>query len=177
MKGLAKQLSSGLILGLGAVIYAISYAALMFTGALSPYVAYGLTVTLITAAAGGLYGLFAEESTFVSGPDSNTSSVLAGMMAALAATPLPARRPARGAGRADGRLGFDGPHFPADRALRRGPAGALRAIPGDGRFSGVHRLAHVQRRAQHHRGTPLSLDTVVALADRPWRPELAAALC
>ena len=28
MRGLARQLSSGLILGLGAVIYAISYAAL-----------------------------------------------------------------------------------------------------------------------------------------------------
>ena len=84
---LAQQLSSGLILGLIQVIFAVSYAALMFSGRLSSYMAYAMTVTLITAAAGGLYGLFAQEPTLVSGPESGTSSVLAGMMVALAAMP------------------------------------------------------------------------------------------
>ena len=175
MKGLARQLSSGLILGLGAVIYAISYAALMFSGALSPYVAYGLTVTLITAAAGGLYGLFAEESTFVSGPDSNTSSVLAGMMAALAATPLPGTPPLHAAlavlmaASVSTALTFLLiERFGVARLVRFVPfqvmAGFL-ASTGWLMSSGALNIIA---------GTPLSLDTVAALADQPWRPELAA---
>ena len=52
---LAQQLSSGLILGLIQVIFAVSYAALMFSGRLASFMAYAMTVTLITAAAGGLY--------------------------------------------------------------------------------------------------------------------------
>ena len=90
---LAQQLSSGLILGLIQVIFAVSYAALMFSGRLSSYMAYAMTVTLITAAAGGLYGLFAQEPTLVSGPESGTSSVLAGVMVALAAMPDSATPP------------------------------------------------------------------------------------
>src|SRR5437764_967820 len=43
------QVSSGLILGLTAVIYAVSYAALMFSGPLRGFVAYALTTPLITA--------------------------------------------------------------------------------------------------------------------------------
>jgi SulP family sulfate permease len=85
----ATQVSSGLILGLSAVIYAISYAALMFPGDLAPLVPHAITVTLITAALGALYGLFSEDATLVSGPEANTSSVLAGMLAAATATTLP----------------------------------------------------------------------------------------
>jgi SulP family sulfate permease len=85
----ATQVSSGLILGLSAVIYAISYAALMFPGNLAGLVPYAITVTLITAALGALYGLFSEDPTLVSGPDANTSSVLAGMLAVATAAILP----------------------------------------------------------------------------------------
>ena len=178
MKGLARQLSSGLILGLGAVIYAISYAALMFSGALSPYVAYGLTVTLITAAAGGLYGLFAEESTFVSGPDSNTSSVLAGMMAALAATPLPGTPPLHAAlavlmaASVSTALTFLLiERFGVARLVRFVPfqvmAGFL-ASTGWLMSSGALNIIA---------GMPLSLDTVVALTTSPGGPSWQRALC
>ena len=149
----------------------------MFSGALSPYVAYGLTVTLITAAAGGLYGLFAEESTFVSGPDSNTSSVLAGMMAALAATPLPGTPPLHAAlavlmaASVSTALTFLLiERFGVARLVRFVPfqvmAGFL-ASTGWLMSSGALNIIA---------GTPLSLDTVVALADQPWRPELAAGI-
>lgn len=177
MKGLARQLSSGLILGLSAVIYAISYAALMFSGALSPYLAYGLTVALITAAAGGLYGLFAEESTFVSGPDSNTSSVLAGMMAALAATPMPGTPPLHAAlavlmaASVSTALTFLLiERFGVARLVRFVPfqvmAGFL-ASTGWLMSSGALNIIA---------GTPLSLDTVLALAEQPWRPELVVGI-
>lgn len=92
LKAAAVQVSAGLILGLSAVIYAISYAALMFSGPLAPLLPYAITVTLITAAVGGLYGLFSEEPTIVAGPDSNTSSVLAGMLVAAAAAGTPGPR-------------------------------------------------------------------------------------
>src|SRR5688572_24586576 len=85
----ATQVSSGLILGLSAVIYAISYAALMFPGKLAVLVPHAITVTLITAALGALYGLFSEDPTLVSGPEANTSSVLAGMLVAATAIDLP----------------------------------------------------------------------------------------
>jgi hypothetical protein len=92
----AQQLSSGLILGLIQVIFAVSYAALMFSGRLSSYMAYAMTATLITAAAGGLYGLFSQEPTFVSGPESGTTSVLAGVMIGLAAVPASTTPPLHG---------------------------------------------------------------------------------
>lgn len=83
------QLSSGLILGLSSVIYSVSYAALMFSGPLAAYVGYGITLCLVTAAIGGLYGRFAEDPTLVSGPDANTSSVLAGILGAAMAAGNP----------------------------------------------------------------------------------------
>ncbi len=177
MKGLARQVSSGLILGLSAVIYAVSYAALMFSGALSGYVAYGLTVTLVTAAAGGLYGLFAEESTFVAGPDSNTSSVLAGMLSALAATPLPGTPPLHAAlavllaASVSTALTFLLiERFGVARLVRFVPfqvmAGFL-ASTGWLMSSGALNIIA---------GTPLTLETAVLLAEQPWRPELAVGI-
>jgi SulP family sulfate permease len=80
---LARQTSAGAIVGLSAVIYSISYGALLFSGPLVGYVGFGITVALITAIIGALFGLFSEEGTFISGPDSNTISVMAGTMAAL----------------------------------------------------------------------------------------------
>ena len=170
---LLAQLSSGLILGLSTVIYAVSYAALMFSGKLSPYVAYGLTITLITAAAGGLYGLFAEEPSFVNGPDSNTSSVLAGMMVALAATPLPGLQALHAAvalllvasvSTALTYLLIE--HFGAARLVRFIPfqvmAGFL-ASTGWLMSSGALNIIA---------GTPLTLEGLASLVERPARPEL-----
>ena len=85
----ARQISAGCILGLSAIIYAISYGALLFTGPLTPYVGYGIAAALTTAAIGALFGWLSEESTFVSGPDSNTISVLAAMMAMFASNTAP----------------------------------------------------------------------------------------
>lgn len=174
LKGLVNQLSSGLILGLSTVIYAVSYAALIFSGDLSAFLPYALTITLITAAVGGLYGVFAEEATFVNGPDSNTSSVLAGMVAALAATPLPGTHPLHAAvallllasvSTALAYLLIE--RFGAARLVRFIPfqvmAGFL-ASTGWLMSSGAFNIIA---------GTPLSAEGISAILEQPWRPELA----
>ena len=81
---LVRQLSAGLIVGLSAVIYSISYGALLFSEALVTSVSFAITAAMITAIIGALFGVISEEKTFISGPDSNTISVMAGSMAALA---------------------------------------------------------------------------------------------
>ena len=174
---LAQQLSSGLILGLTQVIFAVSYAALMFSGHLSSYMAYAMTVTLITAAAGGLYGLFSQEPTFVSGPESGTSSVLAGVMVALAAMPATATPPLHAAlavllvASVSSALTYLLiVRFGATRLVRFIPfqvmAGFL-ASTGWLMASGALNIIA---------GTPLSADGIAALLAQPWRPELVVGL-
>jgi SulP family sulfate permease len=174
---LAQQLSSGLILGLIQVIFAVSYAALMFSGRLSSYMAYAMTVTLITAAAGGLYGLFSQEPTFVSGPESGTSSVLAGVMVALAAMPVSATPPLHAAlavllvaSISTALTYLLIVRFGATRLVRFIPfqvmAGFL-ASTGWLMASGALNIIA---------GTPLSVDGLSALMEHPWRPELAVGL-
>src|SRR5438046_2864651 len=80
---LARQFSAGLIVGLSSVIYAISYGALLFSGALAPFLGYGITIALITAIVGALFSWVSEEPTFVIGPDSNTTSVMASILAGI----------------------------------------------------------------------------------------------
>jgi SulP family sulfate permease len=174
---LAQQLSSGLILGLIQVIFAVSYAALMFSGRLSPYMAYAMTVTLITAAAGGLYGLFSQEPTFVSGPESGTSSVLAGVMVALAAMPASGTPPLHAAlavllvaSLSTALTYLLIVRFGATRLVRFIPfqvmAGFL-ASTGWLMASGALNIIA---------GTPLSVDGLSALMEHPRRPELAVGL-
>ena len=86
---IGRQTSAGIIVGLSAVIYAISYGALLFSGPLAPYVGFGITITLITAVIGGFFGAVSDEKTLFSGPDSNTVSVLASMLTIMSAVALP----------------------------------------------------------------------------------------
>jgi len=85
---MSRQISAGLIVGLTAVIYAMSYGTFLFSGALSPFVGFGIALALMTAAVGALFGLFSSEKSFISGPDSNTISVMASILGAVAATGL-----------------------------------------------------------------------------------------
>lgn len=81
---LVRQASAGVIAGLSAVIYALSYGALLFAGPLSSLVGYAITVTLITAVIGAVAGALSDGKSFISGPDSNTITVLASIVAGLA---------------------------------------------------------------------------------------------
>lgn len=78
-----RQISAGTIVGVSAVIYSISYGTLLFSGPLSEYIGYGISVALITAVIGSLFGLMSNEGTFISGPDSNTVAGMAGAMALM----------------------------------------------------------------------------------------------
>lgn len=89
---LGRELAAGLILGLVLVIYALTYAALLFAGPLEPYLGYGVTATMIPAVIGALHGRFSSGSSFVSGPDGNTISVLASAVAAIAVMGLAPER-------------------------------------------------------------------------------------
>jgi SulP family sulfate permease len=171
---LAQQLSSGLILGLIQVIFAVSYAALMFSGRLSSYMAYAMTATLITAAAGGLYGLFSQEPTFVSGPESGTTSVLAGVMIGLAAVPASTTPPLHAAlavllvaSVSSAMAYLLIVRFGAARLVRFIPfqvmAGFLAATGWLMSSGGLNIIA----------GTPLTMDGMASLLEQPWRPELA----
>jgi SulP family sulfate permease len=174
---LAQQLSSGLILGLIQVIFAVSYAALMFSGRLAPYMAYAMTVTLITATAGGLYGLFSQEPTFISGPESGTSSVLAGMMVAIAAIPATTTLPLHAAlavllvaSLSTALTYLLIVRFGATRLVRFIPfqvmAGFL-AATGWLMCSGALNIIA---------GTPLTVAGITSLLEQPERPELAVGL-
>ena len=172
------QVSSGLILGLSSVIYAVSYAALMFSGPLAHFINYGIAICLVTAAVGALYGRFSEEPTLVSGPEANMSSVLAGILASTLAVGT-----ARSAGTLNQALSillfasvFTSvcfvliEKFHLARLVRFVPfqvtAGFL-ASTGWLMSSGALNIVA---------GTPLTLQGLHALVDQPWRPELAAAV-
>ncbi len=85
---IARQASAGLISGLSAVIYALSYGALLFAGPLAGLVGYAITVTLITAIIGAVMGALSDGKSFIAGPDSNTITVLASIVAGLGAMNL-----------------------------------------------------------------------------------------
>ena len=80
---ITRQVSAGAIVGVSAVIYSISYGTLLFAGPLSNYIGYGISVALITAIIGALLGLFSDDDTFISGPDSNTMAGMAGALAIM----------------------------------------------------------------------------------------------
>ena len=82
---IGREASAGVIVGLSSVIYSLSYGALLFSGSLAPQVGYGITIALITAVVGALSGWFSDEKSFIAGPDSNTFSVQASMLAGLSA--------------------------------------------------------------------------------------------
>jgi len=79
------QGSAAVIAGLSAVIYALSYGALLFAGPLSAFVGYAITITLITAVIGALAGALSDGKSFIAGPDSNTITVAATTLAGVGA--------------------------------------------------------------------------------------------
>ena len=85
LAGMARQSAAGITVGLSAVIYAVSYGAVLFSGPLAPYVGIGIAAAIVTAVIGALFGLLSEERRFISGPDSSTTSVLTGLLATLSA--------------------------------------------------------------------------------------------
>src|SRR5471032_2349704 len=68
------------------ITYGLSFAALIFSGPLAPWLSYGIAVTFLSAAAGA--AIVAWRSSFpfaIGGPDNATSAVVAALVTALVA--------------------------------------------------------------------------------------------
>jgi len=82
---LARDLFAGSIGGVLSIAYSLSYAALIFSGPLAPWLAYGVSASLVTAAVSA--SIVAARSSLpftIGGPDGSTSAVTAALAAAMA---------------------------------------------------------------------------------------------
>jgi SulP family sulfate permease len=67
------------------IAFCLSYAALIFSGPLMPWLTYGVTITFLSAAIGGIFVSLRSSLPFtLAGPDSATSAVTATLAAAAA---------------------------------------------------------------------------------------------
>jgi SulP family sulfate permease len=80
-------LLAGAIVGIVTLISSVSFAALMFSGKLSPFIASGITALVSTAVvAGSLFSLFSTCRPVVAMPDDDTAPVLALMVTMVVAS-------------------------------------------------------------------------------------------
>jgi sulfate permease, SulP family len=83
---LARSLISSAVVGTFSILFYLSYAALIFSGPLTPFLGYGIAATFVTGAVGG--AVMASRSSLpfaIGGPDGATSAVTAALVAALGA--------------------------------------------------------------------------------------------
>src|SRR3954469_24078423 len=81
-----RDASAGAICWILSAAYCLSFAALIFTGPLAPFLATGVAVTFLSAAVGA--SIVAWRSSFpfaIGGPDNATSAVVAALVAGLMA--------------------------------------------------------------------------------------------
>ena len=82
---LARDLFAGSIGGVLSIAYGLSYAALIFSGPLAPWLAYGVSASLITGAVSAAIVAARSSLPFtIGGPDGSTSAVTAALAAAMA---------------------------------------------------------------------------------------------
>jgi sulfate permease, SulP family len=76
---------AGVICAIVSLVFSLSYAALIFSGPLAPWLAYGMAATFITAAIGGIVMASRSSLPFaLASPDASTSAMTATLIAALA---------------------------------------------------------------------------------------------
>lgn len=79
------EIAGGVVAGVVAVAYALSYAALLFPAALKDLLPVGLALALVSAALGALWLAWRSQLPFaIGGPDGNTTSILAATAATAA---------------------------------------------------------------------------------------------
>jgi SulP family sulfate permease len=75
---------AGAVCSVLSIAYCLSYAALIFTGPLDHFLSYGIAVTFLSAAIGGIVVALRSSLPFaVAGPDSSISVVIAALVATL----------------------------------------------------------------------------------------------
>jgi SulP family sulfate permease len=81
---LARSLVSGAVVGVFSILFYLSYAALIFSGPLTPWLSYGIAATFVTGAIGGAAMSLCSSLPFaIGGPDGSTSAITAALVAAL----------------------------------------------------------------------------------------------
>ena len=82
---LLRNATAGVICAIVSLVFSLSYATLIFSGPLAPWLAYGVAATFVTAAIGGIVMASRSSLPFaLASPDASTSAMAAALMAALA---------------------------------------------------------------------------------------------
>lgn len=82
---LTHSVIASVVVGIFSILFYVSYAALIFSGPLAPWLAYGLAATFITGAIGGAVTSLRSSLPFaIAGPDSSTCAVIAALVGTLA---------------------------------------------------------------------------------------------
>ncbi len=85
LRGVLHDLLSGSICSILTITYCLSYAALIFSGPLAPWLSYGIAVSFLSAAVIAAVVAWRSSLPFaVAGPDSSTSAVIAALVGAAA---------------------------------------------------------------------------------------------
>jgi sulfate permease, SulP family len=93
-KPMSRSLISSVIVGVLSVLFCLSYAALIFSGPLAPWLAYGISASFITSAVGGAMIAWRSSIPFaIGGPDGPTCAVIAALLGSLGAEFAAAGRP------------------------------------------------------------------------------------
>ena len=80
-----RDLFAGLICGVLSLAFGLSFAALIFSGRLTPWLAYGIAASFIASSVAGLVVAVGSSLPFsIAGPDSSTSAVTAALVGAVA---------------------------------------------------------------------------------------------
>jgi SulP family sulfate permease len=80
----AREVFTGAIISLLSITYGLSYAALIFSGPLTPALGYGIAATFLTGAISAAVVALRSSLPFaIAGPDSSVSAVTAALVAAL----------------------------------------------------------------------------------------------
>jgi SulP family sulfate permease len=81
---LAQDLLAGSICGLLSIAFGLSFAALIFGGPLTPWLAYGIAATFIASSIAGLVVALGSSLPYsIAGPDSSTSAVTAALVGSV----------------------------------------------------------------------------------------------
>jgi SulP family sulfate permease len=81
---LGRDAFAGVTCGVLSLAYGLSFAALIFSGPLAPWLAYGIAASFITSSVAALVVALGSSLPFsVAGPDSSTSAVTAALVAAV----------------------------------------------------------------------------------------------
>jgi hypothetical protein len=82
---LAQSVIAGIVVGALSILFYLCYAALIFSGPLTPWLSYGIAASCITGAIGGaMVSLFSSLRFQVAGPDGSTCAISAALVASVA---------------------------------------------------------------------------------------------